>query len=57
MSQVEFFDSIAKEWDAIIEVNEEKINTILSKINIKDNNSIHVRDILSICQYFVKILT
>lgn len=40
MGQVEFFDSIAKEWDTIIEVNEEKINTLLSKINIKDNNSI-----------------
>ena len=40
MEQVEFFDSIAKEWDDIIEVNENKINTLLSKLNIKDNTNI-----------------
>lgn len=40
MSQSDFFDSIAKEWDNIIEVNEEKINTLLSKVDIKDNDNI-----------------
>lgn len=40
MGQREFFDSIAKEWDNIIEVNEEKINTLLSKLDIKDNDNI-----------------
>lgn len=40
MKQAEFFDSIANEWDNIIEVNEEKINTLLSKTNIKDGDSI-----------------
>lgn len=40
MNQAQFFDSIAKDWDNIIEVNELKINTLLSKINIKDNQSI-----------------
>lgn len=40
MNQIEFFDGIAKEWDSIIEVNEERINTLLSKVNIKDNDNI-----------------
>lgn len=40
MNQVQFFDSIAKDWDNIIQVNELKINTLLSKLNIKDNQSI-----------------
>ncbi|CEH33890.1 class I SAM-dependent methyltransferase [Romboutsia lituseburensis] len=40
MEQRDFFDSIAKEWDNIIEVNEEKINTLLSKVDIKDNDNI-----------------
>ncbi|WP_042275303.1 class I SAM-dependent methyltransferase [[Clostridium] dakarense] len=40
MGQAEFFDSIAKEWDDIIEVNEYKINILLSKLNIKDNTNI-----------------
>lgn len=40
MGQAEFFDVIAKKWDSIIEVNEEKINILLSKINIKDNEKI-----------------
>lgn len=43
MNQVEFFDSLANEWDDIIEVNEEKINTLLSKLNIKDSS--HILDI------------
>ena len=38
MGQAEFFDSIANQWDDIIEVNEEKINTLLSKLNIKNIN-------------------
>lgn len=40
MNQVEFFNQIAKEWDSIIEVNEEKINTLLSKLNITDNSKV-----------------
>lgn len=40
MEQRDFFDSIAKEWDNIIEVNEEKINILLSKVDIKDNDNI-----------------
>lgn len=40
MEQRDFFDSIAKEWDNIIEVNEEKINTLLSKVDIKENDNI-----------------
>lgn len=40
MNQVEFFDKIAKEWDSIIEVNEEKINLLLSKLDIKSNERI-----------------
>lgn len=40
MEQRDFFDSIANEWDNIIEVNEEKINTLLSKVDIKDNDNI-----------------
>ncbi|MGX4600708.1 class I SAM-dependent methyltransferase [Faecalimicrobium sp. JNUCC 81] len=40
MGQAEFFDSIANQWDDIIEVNEEKINTLLSKLNIKNNTNI-----------------
>ena len=43
MNQVDFFNSISKEWDDIIEVNEERINLLLSKIDIKDNN--HILDI------------
>ena len=38
MNQTEFFDDIAKEWDSRIEVNEEKINNLLSKVNIKDKD-------------------
>ncbi|CEQ10097.1 methlytransferase [[Clostridium] sordellii] len=40
MNQVEFFNKIAKEWDSIIEVNEEKINSLLSKLDIKSNERI-----------------
>lgn len=40
MNQVEFFNQIAKEWDSIIEVNEEKINTLLSKLNMTDNSKV-----------------
>lgn len=44
MNQRDFFDNIAKEWDNIIEVNEEKINTLLSKLDIKekDINTINI---------------
>lgn len=35
MSQVSFFDSVAKNWDNMIEVNEGKINYILSKLKLK----------------------
>lgn len=40
MNQRNFFDNIAKEWDNIIEVNEEKINTLLSKLDIKENERV-----------------
>lgn len=40
MNQRDFFDNIAKEWDNIIEVNEEKINTLLSKLDIKENERV-----------------
>lgn len=38
MNQVNFFNSIAKNWDNIIEVNETKINYLLSKIDIKEDD-------------------
>lgn len=40
MNQVEFFNNISKEWDNIIEVNEQKINTLLSKVKINDKSDI-----------------
>lgn len=40
MNQRDFFDNISKEWDNIIEVNEEKINTLLSKLDIKENERV-----------------
>ncbi|WP_250674730.1 class I SAM-dependent methyltransferase [Paraclostridium ghonii] len=40
MNQVEFFNNISKEWDNIIEVNEEKINVLLSKVNINDKSDV-----------------
>ena len=40
MNQRDFFDNMAKEWDNIIEVNEKKINTLLSKLDIKENERV-----------------
>ncbi|SCH49612.1 class I SAM-dependent methyltransferase [Romboutsia sp. 1001713B170207_170306_H8] len=40
MSQVDFFDSVAKNWDNMIEVNESKINYILSKLKLKEDDTI-----------------
>lgn len=40
MNQVNFFNSIAKNWDNIIEVNETKINYLLSQIDIKEDDYI-----------------
>ena len=40
MKQRDFFDNIAKEWDNIIEVNEEKINILLSKLDVKENERV-----------------
>lgn len=40
MSQVEFFDSIAEKWDSTINVDKEKINTLLSQISITNGESI-----------------
>lgn len=40
MSQTEFFDRVADNWDNMIEINEIKINTLLSKISIKDKEYI-----------------
>ena len=40
MSQVDFFNSVAKNWDNMIEVNEIKINYLLSKLEIKENDNI-----------------
>ena len=40
MNQRDFFDNISKEWDNIIEVNKEKINTLLSKLDIKENERV-----------------
>lgn len=40
MNQRDFFDNIAKEWYNIIEVNEEKINILLSKLDIKENERV-----------------
>lgn len=40
MSQKEFFDSIANDWDNIIEVNEFKISKLLSKLDIKSDERI-----------------
>lgn len=40
MSQVEFFNSIAEKWDSIINVNEKRINKLLSQISIKNGDSI-----------------
>ena len=40
MNQVKFFDSIAKDWDNIIKVDEKKINYLLSKNDIKEDDYI-----------------
>lgn len=40
MNQVNFFNSVAKNWDNIIEVNETKINYLLSQIDIKEDDYI-----------------
>lgn len=40
MNQKEFFDTIANDWDSIIEVNEFKINKLLSKLDIKSDEKI-----------------
>ena len=40
MDQVKFFDSIAKDWDNIIRIDEKKINYLLSKIDIKEDDYI-----------------
>ena len=40
MSQVSFFNSIAKDWDSISKVDESKINYLLSQIDIQENDSI-----------------
>lgn len=40
MSQVDFFNSIAKNWDNMIEINESKINYLLSKLQIKEDDNI-----------------
>lgn len=40
MNQVDFFNSIAKDWDSKIEINEGKINYLLSKLEIKEDDTI-----------------
>lgn len=35
-----FFNSVAKNWDNMIEVNDSKINYLLSKLEIKEDDSI-----------------
>ena len=40
MSQVDFFNSIAENWDNNIEVNKEKIHKLLSKISIAKGDTI-----------------
>ncbi len=40
MSQVDFFNSVAKNWDNMIEINETKINYLLSKLEIKEDDNI-----------------
>ena len=40
MNQVNFFNSIAKDWDSISKVDEVKINYLLSQIDIKEGDSI-----------------
>ena len=40
MSQVDFFNSVANNWDNMINVNECKINYLLDKLDIQENDSI-----------------
>lgn len=40
MNQVDFFNSVAKNWDNMIEINESKINYLLGKLRIKENDNI-----------------
>ena len=40
MSEKEFFNSIAEEWDKITKVNEEKINFLLSRIHIQEGDKV-----------------
>ena len=40
MSQVDFFNSVAKNWDNMSEINETKINYLLSKLEIKEDDNI-----------------
>ena len=40
MNQVNFFNSIANDWDNIIKVDEKKINYLLSKLDIKEDDYI-----------------
>ena len=40
MNQVDFFNSIAEKWDSIINVDEKKINNLLSQISIINGDSI-----------------
>ncbi len=43
MSQVIFFNSVAKNWDNMIEVNESKINFLLSQLEILESD--HILDV------------
>ncbi|MRN25431.1 methyltransferase domain-containing protein [Romboutsia ilealis] len=40
MGQVDFFNTVAKNWDNMIEINDSKINYLLSKLEIKEDDSI-----------------
>lgn len=40
MSQVEFLNSIAEKWDSTINVDEKRINKLLSQISIKNGDSV-----------------
>lgn len=40
MSQVDFFNSIAQNWDSIIKVNESKINYLLEKLQVNKDSKI-----------------
>ncbi|RDY29426.1 class I SAM-dependent methyltransferase [Romboutsia weinsteinii] len=40
MSQVDFFNSIAQNWDSIIKINESKINYLLEKLQINEDSNV-----------------